>query len=174
MKRWDGKTGRVDLHLAAQAQEHDRIRHLIVELKAPDITIGRKELDQVEDYANVLTSNPQFSSATAQWDLILLGTQLDDVATNRIHNDGLELGEFWGPKQALGGPRVTAFVRRWRDVLDENKRRLDFLTRVLQHDPSMAEGLGWVREHYADALPKNIKAGGEADNPHSEEGPGAA
>ena len=45
---------------------------------------------------------------------------------------------------------------------------------VLQHDPSMAEGLGWVREHYADALPKNIKAGGEADNPHSEEGPGAA
>ena len=132
VKRWDGKTGRVDLHLAAQAQEHDRIRHLIVELKAPDITIGRKELDQVEDYANVLTSNPQFSSATAQWDLILLGTQLDDVATNRIHNEGLELGEFWGPKQALGGPRVTAFVRRWRDVLDENKRRLDFLTRVLR------------------------------------------
>jgi len=72
---------------------HDRIRHLIVELKAPDIKIGRKELDQVEDYANVLTSNSQFSSATAQWDLILIGTQLDDVATNRIHNEGFELGK---------------------------------------------------------------------------------
>lgn len=57
VKRWNGKTGRVDLHLAAKSQEHDRIRHLIVELKAPDITIGRKELDQVEDYANVLASD---------------------------------------------------------------------------------------------------------------------
>ncbi len=170
VKRWNGKTGRVDLHLAAQAQEHDRIRHLIVELKAPDTKIGRKELDQVEDYANVLTSDSQFNSATAQWDLILVGTQLDKVATNRIHNEGDELGEFWGPKQAPGGPRVTAFVRRWRDVLDENKRRLDFLTRVLQHDPSTAEGLGWVRENYADVLPEDIKAEGEACQPQSEEG----
>lgn len=116
----------------------------------------------------------QFSSATAQWDLILIGTQLDDVATNRIHNEGFELGKFWGPKPAPGGPRVTAFVRRWRDVLDENKRRLDFLTRVLQHNPSTAEGLGWVRENYADVLPENIKAGGEASESQSEEGPGAA
>src|SRR6202000_3141895 len=30
--RWDGKTGRIDLHLAAKYQEHDRVRHLIVEL----------------------------------------------------------------------------------------------------------------------------------------------
>ncbi|GAB3348443.1 hypothetical protein [Modestobacter lapidis] len=49
VKRWDGKTGRIDLHLAERYQEHDRVRHLVVELKAPDITIGRHELDQVED-----------------------------------------------------------------------------------------------------------------------------
>jgi len=55
-------------------------------------------------------------------------------------------------------------------VLDENKRRLDFLTRVLQHDPSTAEGLGWVRENYADVLPEDIKAEGEACQPQSEEG----
>lgn len=156
VKRWDGKTGRVDLHLAARAQEHDRVRHLIVELKAPDITIGRKELDQIEDYANVLASNAQFSSATAQWDIILVGTKLDDLARNRIHNDGFEVGKFWGPEPAPGAPRVTAFVRRWRDVLDENKRRLDFLTSVLQHDPSTPEGLGWMREHYADVLPDDL------------------
>jgi len=174
VRRWDGKTGRVDLHLATQTQEHDRIRHLVVELKAPGITIGRTELDQVEDYANVLTSNPQFASATGQWDLILVGTQLDDVATNRINNDGAELGKFWGPKQPQGGPRVTAYVRRWPDVLDENKRRLDFLTRVLQHNPSTAEGLGWVRENYGDVLPKEMTMEDAQGEPRSEEGPGAA
>jgi hypothetical protein len=48
VKRWDGKSGRVDLHLAAKYREHDHVRHLVVELKAPDITIERRELDQVE------------------------------------------------------------------------------------------------------------------------------
>jgi|SRR6266542_2060302 len=154
--RWDGRSGRTDLHLAAKFQEHDRVRHIIVELKAPDITIGRKELDQVEDYANVLASHPQFSSSTAQWDLILVGTQLDDLVKKRIHKDGVELGTFWGPEPEPGAPRVRAFVRRWRDVIDENKRRLDFLTTVLQHDPSTAEGLGWVRQHFADLLPESL------------------
>jgi hypothetical protein len=35
VKRWNGKTEPVDLHLAVRAQQHDRARHLIVELKLP-------------------------------------------------------------------------------------------------------------------------------------------
>jgi hypothetical protein len=156
VKRWDGKTGRVDLHLAAKYQEHDRVRHLIVELKAPDITVGRKELDQVEDYGNAILSGPQFSSSTAHWDLILVSTSLDDVAKNRIHGDDHELGIFWQPTHKPGQPRVTAYVRRWRDILDENKRRLDFVTSVLQHDPTISEGLSYVREQYGDLLPPTL------------------
>jgi len=157
VKRWDGKTGRVDLHLATKYQEHDRVRHLIVELKAPDVTIGRQELNQVEDYGNAILSGPQFSSSTAQWDLILIGTSLDDVAQNRIQPDDFELGKFWGPTPKPGRPRVTAYVRRWRDVIDENKRRLDFVTSALEHDPSISEGLDYVREQYADLLPPNVQ-----------------
>ena len=120
-----------------------------MELKAPGIVIGRRQLDQIEDYANVITSDPRFRGAKSEWDLILVGTELDDVVMNRIDVDGADLGKFWGPTRAPGAPRVTAYVRRWRDVLDENRRRLDFLVSALQHDPSTAEGLGWVREHYA-------------------------
>ncbi|MEI2809531.1 MAG: hypothetical protein V9F00_04840 [Nocardioides sp.] len=42
VKRWDEKTGRVDLHLAAKMEQFEVARHLIVELKAPGITLGRK------------------------------------------------------------------------------------------------------------------------------------
>jgi len=154
--RWDGRTGRVDLHLAAKYQEHDRVRHLVVELKAPDITVGRKELDQVEDYGNAILSGSQFSSATAHWDLILVATSLDDIARNRIQGDDFELGRFWGPTPKPGQPRVTAYVRRWRDVIDENKRRLDFVTSALEHDPTISEGLAYVREKYADLLPPSF------------------
>jgi hypothetical protein len=151
--RWDGKSGRVDLHLAARYQEHDRVRHLVVELKAPGITVGRKELDQVEDYANAILSNPQFSSSTAHWDLILVATSFDDVVQNRIRDDDFELGRFWEPARKPGQPRVTAYVRRWRDIIDENRRRLDYVTSTLQHDPTLSEGLGYVRAKYADLLP---------------------
>jgi hypothetical protein len=161
--RWDGKKGRVDLHLAARYQEHDRVRHLIVELKAPDVNVGRKELDQVEDYGNAILSRPQFSSSTAQWDLILVATSIDEIAQNRILGDDFELGRFWAPTPRAGQPRVTAYVRRWRDIIDENRRRLDFVTSALQHDPTISEGLDFVREKYADLLPRYFAEAADSD-----------
>jgi len=41
-------------------------------------------------------------------------------------------------------------VRRRRDVLDENRNRLAFMTNNLEHDPTLDEGHGRIREHYAD------------------------
>lgn len=158
VKRWDGKTGRVDLHLAAKTQEFDRTRHLVVELKAPDITLGRKELDQVEDYANVVLSNPAFATEKAEWDFVLVGTDMDDVARRRIKDNDFELGQFWGPEPEPGQPRARAYVRRWRNILDENRRRLAFMTSNLEHDPTLEEGLGHIREHYADLIPTDMAA----------------
>ena len=157
VKRWDGKSGRVDLHLAAKTQEFDRTRHLVVELKAPDITLGRKELDQVEDYANTVLSHAAFATDKAEWDFILVGRELDDVARRRVWNNDHELGQFWGPDPDAGQPKVRAFVRRWRNVLDENRRRLAFMTQSLEHDPTLAEGLGHIREQYADLLPTELQ-----------------
>ena len=153
VKRWDGKSGRVDLHLAAKYREHDHVRHLVVELKAPDITIGRRELDQVEDYANAVMSNAAFSSDRAEWDFILVATDFDELVDNRFDEEGRELGLFLAPHKKPGRPRVRAYVRRWRDLIDENKSRLDFVTSALEHDPSISEGLGHVREQYAALLP---------------------
>lgn len=157
VRRWDGRSGRVDLHLAAKFQEHDRVRHLVVELKAPGIRVGRNELNQVEDYGNSILAGPQFNGSTAQWDFILVATDMDDVARNRVQEDGFELGKFWGPPPRTGQPRVTAYVRRWRDIIDENKRRLEFFTSALEHDPSISEGLEYVQAQYADLLPSAVR-----------------
>ena len=158
VRRWDGKTGRTDLHLAAKNKEHDRIRHLVVELKAPDITASRKELDQVEDYANAILSTAAFTGDRTSWDLILVVTDYDDLVRRRIKSDDFELGLFFEPKKEQGRPLVRAYVRRWRDVIDENKRRLEFMTNVLEHDPSITEGLQYVRSEYEDLLPEELRA----------------
>lgn len=157
VRRWDGRTGRTDLHLAAKNKEHDRIRHLVVELKAPDITASRKELDQVEDYANAILSTAAFTGDRTSWDLILVVTDYDDLVRRRIKGDDFELGLFIEPQKEQGRPLVRAYVRRWRDVIDENKRRLEFMTNVLEHDPSITEGLQYVRSQYEDLLPEELR-----------------
>jgi hypothetical protein len=158
VKRWNGRSGRVDLHLAVKTQEFDRTRHLVVELKAPDLTLGRKELDQVEDYANVVLSNPAFATEKAEWDFILVGTDYDDIVENRfIEHTPRALGKVLDPSPRAGRPRVRAYVRRWRDMLDENRRRLAFMTTNLEHDPTLEEGLGHIRETYADLLPDELR-----------------
>jgi histidine kinase/DNA gyrase B/HSP90-like ATPase len=156
VKRWDGRSGRLDLHLAVKAQEFDRTRHLIVELKAPHVTLGRIELDQIEDYANTVLSNAAFATDNAEWDFILVGTDLDSLARRRVWDNDFELGQFWGPEPEAGQPRVRAFVRRWRNMLDENRRRLAFMTNNLEHDPTLEEGLDHIREQYSDLLPAGL------------------
>lgn len=155
--RWDGRIGRVDLHLAVKAREFDMNRHLVVELKAPDIILGRKELDQVEDYTTTILSNSAFATGKSSWDLILVGTDYDQVVENRITPEGHSSGsgEFLAPPPTGGRPTVRAFVRRWRDIIDENRSRLTMLTNSLEHNPSLEDGLEHIRRQYAEFLPNN-------------------
>ncbi|MFT4289499.1 ATP-binding protein [Nocardioides sp.] len=155
--RWDGKGGRLDLHLAVKMQEFDITRHLVVELKAPEITLGRKELDQVEDYANTVLQNAAFASEKATWDFILVGTGYDQVVENRFSEGTRAEGLVLSPEAKNGRPRVRVYVRKWRDIIDENRGRLRFMTSNLEHDPSLEEGLSHIREQYGDLLPSGIK-----------------
>ena len=156
VKRWDGKSGRVDLHVAAKSQQHDRVRHLVVELKAPDIVAGRTERDQIEDYVNVVVTAPAFASERASWDFVLVVTDYDEVIENSFKSDDRERGLVFEPDTKPGRPTVRAYVRRWRDLIDENKRRLDFVTESLEFDPSLAEGLDFIRAEYAEMLPDDV------------------
>lgn len=96
--------------------------------------------------------------------MILVATSLDDIAQNRIQGDDFQLGKFWAPTPKPGQPRVTCYVRRWREIIDENKRRLDFVTSALEHDPTISEGLDYARETYSGLLPSTFDERAEPDD----------
>jgi hypothetical protein len=128
----------------------------VVELKAPDIVASRKEIDQVEDYANAVLSSPAFAGDKTTWDFILVTTDYDEVVRHRITGEDRQLGLYFNPEKEPDRPLVRAYVRRWRDVIDENKRRLDFVTSALEHDPSITDGLDYVRQEYRNLLPASL------------------
>lgn len=47
-------------------------------------------------------------------------------------------------------------MRRWHDVIDENRCQLDFMTSAIEHDLSITEGLEYVRHEYWDLLPESL------------------
>ena len=100
--------------------------------------------------------NAAFASGKAIWDFILVVTDYDNVVRNRIISDDTEVGLFLESRKESGRPLVRAYVRRWRDIIDENKRHLEFMTSVLEHDPSVVEGLEHVRQEYRDLLPASL------------------
>lgn len=155
--RWDQRQGRVDLHLAVKMEEFEVARHLIVELKAPGITLGRTELNQVDDYANAVLEKSAFATDKATWDIILVGTDFDSVVENRFIPGHRSEGLVLGPDAKPGRPRVRVFVRRWRDILDENRARLRLVTANLEHDPSLEDGLRHIQDQYADLLPLTLR-----------------
>lgn len=171
VRKWDDKTGRVDLHLAVKTPEHDRTRHLIVELKAPGVEIGSGEILQVEKYANALITDRQFAVASSEWDIILLGTGIKPEARTRVMPPNAGTGLFW-EQHPSGGPHVRVFLRQWSEVLSENKTRLEFFRSLLDHDPSTAEGIEWVREKYPDFVPATLGVQGLPASTAREE-PGA-
>jgi hypothetical protein len=155
VKTWEGKGGRTDLHLGVVRREHDRDRHLIVELKAPSITITPKELNQVRKYGDVICDDARFHSGSAPWDLILVGGSISSPVRRQIYSGEGDTGLFYKPEQEdADTPKVTAYVRSWRDMIDENRRRLAFFADAMEHDPSVAESIAFLREQYATLLPE--------------------
>jgi len=156
VQRWDGKSGRVDLHLAVKREEHDRARHLIVELKAPRITIDRGEVNQVEDYANVIAEDPRFHNQGGSWDIILVGSKVSPLMQRRIKGENKSTGLVQAIEASDGVPEINIYIRKWRDIIDENRRRLEYLSGALELDPGVEQGLDHLRAEYSDILPESL------------------
>jgi hypothetical protein len=168
VKRSDGRTGRVDLHLAVSDKEHGRQRYLIVELKAPSVPLGSKEVDQVKSYADAIREAAPFANGDSEWDVLLVGTDYDKRVAGDVQSGRRpDLGLVYAPDQEGGHPKVRVFVRSWRTIIDQNRQRLEFVSRNLNLDPSLDEGMRYVREHYADLLPPEI---GESEADSDEAG----
>jgi hypothetical protein len=75
-------------------------------------TLGRKEPDQVEDYANTILGNSVFATHKATLDVILVGTDYDSVVGNRSVAGPSSRGLVVEPHRKPFRPQVPVLVRR--------------------------------------------------------------
>lgn len=143
--------------LSAKTKEHDRIRHLVVELKAPAVKATDTEASQIKKYARAVVANPQFADMRSEWDFILLVTDYDESVRGDINQEGHPSGILDQSRIDPNSPvNYRVWVKKWSEVLDEAGRRLDFYQQSLNHDPTLDDVRAYLMENHGDVIPQGL------------------
>jgi hypothetical protein len=126
------KNREMDIFLCRQNKHIDRIDNIVVELKAPSINLGEKEVSQVKRYMNVITSEAQFNGSNTYWDFILVGNKFD---TSTYLEGELKNAEQHGEKNKgliFKNDKYRIYVRKWSEIFAEFDCRHKFLEERLK------------------------------------------
>lgn len=111
-----------DLFLARKFPSTDSMgnrvyRCIVVEIKRPAISLNKKHLRQLEDYADIIKRQPEFKSEKMHFELILLGRQIssaDTIIPSRLSNHIARND----PGLVADDPRMKLYVMNWYTLLD--------------------------------------------------------
>lgn len=152
----DGGTRRVDLMLSAESHEHDRVRHLVIELKAPSVDADRDQALQVDDYMQAVLNEPRFANVETTWDFYLVVRSVKDRLKPQLRQANKPEGLYSEPTQ-YEHASVRVWVRTWSEILREAKQRLEFVRKGIDHNPSLEQALVYLRQRHGDLLPDQLR-----------------
>jgi hypothetical protein len=141
----EGHARIVDLMLSKAAFFADRREHLVVELKRPSVRLSQKELGQITNYAVAVSRDERFRTVKVRWEFWLLGDDMDEIVEELSNKPGQPPGLY------TEGANYKVWVRRWAEVLEENRQRLHFYRDHLDYEPEEVTELTDVLGRY---LPK--------------------
>jgi hypothetical protein len=113
------KVRRPDLFICRQRSVPDPSSHdddleenIMVELKRPDVVIGKAQLRQIEDYMDFVTRQPEFNAQTRQWKFFVISNETDAYIKKQydeFRDKGKRfLVKSWG--------NLEIFAMTWDDV----------------------------------------------------------
>lgn len=161
--REDGRRGRVDLMLGRIVPQPraDLRRYLIVELKRPSVTVSTVEIGQVASYARTVARDERFDQGKSTWDFVLATNAMNDDAYEACHQAGMPDGVAWRSKDG----RITVWVKKWAEIIEEASARLAFFRERLKYDANLDSAKAYLNKAHAKFLPNHDRASDELDEP---------
>ncbi len=122
---------RMDIVLYGSRLTDDQVQEsLVIELKAPSVTLSSNVLHQIERYATIIRKEPRFSGLSRKWKFIAVCSSIDDDVASRFEgyiNHGKP-----GLVSIISGFEIFAFT--WDDIFLNYEKKFAFLTKKLQDD----------------------------------------
>lgn len=144
----EGHTRIVDLMLSKAALFADQREHLVVELKRPSVKLAQTELGQISNYAVAASRDSRFKADGVNWEFVLVGDEMDEVVEELVNKKGQPSGLY------TEGGNYRIWVRRWAEVIEENRQRLHFYRDHLAYQPEEEAQLEDVLGKYLPRTPK--------------------
>jgi hypothetical protein len=123
--------------------------HLIIELKAPKVVIGAKEIGQIKSYAFAVAEDERFRSLKSKWNFWVISNDYDNFAKRERSQQGYSDGVIYRSNQT-DEMDITIWVKTWSELINECKHRMEFLKTHLDYNIDANEGLKYLREKYAE------------------------
>ncbi len=129
----ENKNKEVDLFISRIRKKGDIIENIIVELKRPRIKLGKKEFDQILEYAKIIKEISHFNGKNRHFKYYLIGNKLkDDYIEGFI--DQLKHNNKNGLAFISEKNKIEIYVKTWSELLTEIKLNLNWIEEKLEID----------------------------------------
>ncbi len=126
------KLKEMDIFACRQNTYTDKIENIVIELKHPNIKIGRNQVNQVDKYLEVILSEPMFNASNMSWEFYLIGKDFDtsgyierQLESNANH--GIKSLIHWSEKG-----RVKIYAKKWSEIFADFEIKHKYLNDKLQ------------------------------------------
>ena len=144
------KRGIIDLMLSRATRRHraNDIEHLVVELKAPKVSVGADEITQIKRYAIAVSKDERFHTVQGvRWHFWVISNDYDEFAAADIEGGP-------DPMRRLihRNDNISVGIKTWGELIEENRARLQFFQEHLQHSADESAAVRHLQERHSQYL----------------------
>lgn len=121
---------KVDYFNETQLEEN-----IIVELKEPRVVLNKEVYRQIEDYMDLISTEPQFNSQLRKWKFIMVSREVDDYIKG-LYKTNLDKGKMFLVRP---GEQFEIYAMTWDDVFKSFDIRHSYIYEKLNFDKSAIE-----------------------------------
>jgi hypothetical protein len=137
-----------DLFLAASRDYpvDPKNHHLLVELKAPDVPVGEKEIAQIRRYGKTIRGSSQFDKISTRFDVYLISSRIREDSEDERHKDTLPVGciDSW--------ENMRLWVFTWADVIARAKEEMRMVKQHLRDKSAELSVSEYLRTNFPEIL----------------------
>lgn len=122
----------MDIFACRQNTLVDKIENIVIELKHPNINLGRNQYIQVDKYLETILSEGEFNANNMSWEFYLVGRDFDtsgfiERQLESNSNHGIKSLIHWSDKG-----RIKIYAKKWSEIFTEFEIRHKFLDAKLR------------------------------------------
>jgi hypothetical protein len=129
---------------------------LVVELKSPKCAIGRKELNQINEYAYTMESYPSgLPKENVKYKLVLISSRLSGYANSTLKSarQNYDKPFLYTHKTEKD---IEVYVMEWSELIELNKRKLGYLSNSLKVKDKSVKAK--FEEEYPEIVDEKVSA----------------